>query len=102
MKKAYFVKHPRVIEDLLKPHPVDAELPYEVVCRVTLVAIDYENFVTDMRTDRQFIEDSAGLCADGEIMKCMLVGRRGRAGGILVVPEDKAFVKFAAYSAEDQ
>ena len=96
MDTAYFVLHPRAIGGLRKPHALDAERPYEIVADVTLAAIDYENFITDMLIDRQFIEDNAAMCGEGETMKCIFVHCRGRAAGILVVPESQAFVKYAA------
>ena len=58
--KAYFVSGPCRVEDLTVPHLVEKEQPYEVVKTVRLAKIDYENFITDMVADRQFIEDHAG------------------------------------------
>ena len=100
MDRAYFVKHPRVIEDLQKPHLVTAEQPYEVAKEIMLAAIDYENFITDMEAARQFIEDNAALCSEDKPVKCLLVRQRGRNDGVLVVPEYKSFVKWAAYVAD--
>ena len=94
---AYFVEKPRVLEDLTKPHLLEQERPFEVVKAVKLGTIDYENFITDMIADRQFIEDNADLCSKGEIWKCLLVQKRGSHGGILVMPEDKCYVGYAAY-----
>ena len=54
---AYFVESPRIIEDLLAPHPIEQEIQYEIVKTVKLAKIDYENFITDMIADRQFIEE---------------------------------------------
>ena len=38
MKTAYFVRRPRVLGDLLVPHPVEAEREYEVAARVSTQA----------------------------------------------------------------
>ena len=100
MDRALFVKHPRVIEDLQKPHLVTAEQPYEVAKEITLATIDYENFITDMEADRRFIENNAALCSEGKPVKCLLVRQHGRNDGVLVVPEYKSFVKWAAYVAD--
>lgn len=100
MERAYFVKYPRAIEGLTRPHLISDERPYEIVRTITLAAIDYENFITDMKADRQFIEDAAELCAEGEVMKCLLVQHCGKCDGVLVVPEYKSYVKWAAYVAE--
>ena len=100
MKTAYFIKYPRVIDDLKKPHLINQERPYEIVEQLVLAEIDYENFITDMRADRQFIEDAAEFCAEGDVIKCLYVRRRNKADGILVVPENKSYVKWAAYLTE--
>lgn len=94
---AYFVEDPRVLEDLIKPHLLEKERPFEVVKIVKLRTIDYENFVTDMVADRQFIEDNADLCSKGDIWKCLLVQKRGSHDGILVLPEGVCYVGYAAY-----
>ena len=84
MKTAYFVRRPRVLVDLLVPHPVEAEREYEVAARVLLSGLDFENFATDMLADRAFIEEHAALCGEGEVLRCLLVRRRGGARGLRV------------------
>lgn len=102
MDKAYFARYPRMIEDLQKLHLTNYECPYEVVMEITLASIDYENFVTDMTADRQFLEDNATLCSEGEIMRCLLVRQHGKRDGVLAVPDpmETCFVKWAAYIAD--
>ena len=94
---AYFVESPRIIEDLKVPHPIEQETQYEIVKTVKLAKIDYENFITDMIADRQFIEDNASLCSQGGPCRCILVQQRGRADGVLVMPADGCYVGWAAY-----
>ena len=94
---AFFVESPRIIEDLLAPHPIEQETQYEIVKTVKLAKIDYENFITDMIADRQFIEDNASLCSRGEIWRCILVQQRGHSDGVLVMPIDGCYVGRAAY-----
>ena len=94
---AYFVESPRIIEDLLAPHPIEQETQYEIVNTVKLAKIDYENFITDMIADRQFIEENAALCAQGGVWRCLLVQQRGRTDGVLVMPVDGCYVGWAAY-----
>ena len=99
MKKpgyAHFVESPRTIDDLMEPHPIEQETAYEIVKTVKLSGIDYENFITDMIADRQFIEDNAVLCSQGETWRCILVQQRGHTGGVLVVPVDSCHVGWAA------
>ena len=93
--RAYFVYSPRTTEDLLRPHDLRSETPYEIVHTVTLSAMSYENFITDMVADRQFLEDWADLCCEGDTWRCILVKQRGKTDGILVVP-DGCYVKYAA------
>ncbi len=94
---AYFAERPRRIEDLLVPHLIEQERPYRIVTEIQLPAIDYENFITDMLADRQFIEDHSRRCKKGEVWDCLLVRRRGQPNGVLVMPEDGCFVGCAAY-----
>ena len=49
---AYFVESPRILEDLIVPHPVEMERQYRVVKTIRLSKIDYESFITDMIADR--------------------------------------------------
>lgn len=98
---AYFVRHPRTIDDLSCPHPVEREQPYSIVKTVTLSAIDYENFLTDMLADRQFIEDSAALCGTGDTLRCLFVRRHGLRSGVLVMPEKRRWVGYAAWRSEE-
>ena len=99
---AHFVRKPRILADLRRPHPVEMERPFEVVKKIRLGAMDYENFVTDMVADRQFIEDYAELCSIGEVWKCLLVQKRGAHDGVLVMPEYECYVGYAAYFREDE
>ena len=100
--QAYFVKYPRIIDDLNVIHDVVDESPYEIVKEIRLQPIDFENFATDMTVERQFIEDNAGLCADGAVKKCLFVYMRGGRTGILVLPDphDKDYVGWAALLRE--
>ena len=98
--KAFFVEHPRTIADLIVPHLIERERLFEIVTRVLLPKIDYENFVTDMVADRQFIEDNAALCSQGEAWSCILVQQRGCTDGVLVMPADGCYVGWAAYYAD--
>jgi len=93
---AYFVERPRVIEDLIQPHLFEQERKYLIVKSIELGKMDYENFITDMLADRQFIEDNAGLCSRGEVWQCLLIRQRGCSDGILVMPENGCFVGWAA------
>lgn len=99
---AYFVERPRRLEELMCPHPIERERPYRIVASVQLAAIDYENFVTDMLADRQFIEDYGKRCKKGEVWDCLFVRRRGRTDGVLVMPEQECFVSWAAYFSDPE
>jgi len=96
---AYFVKYPSRIEDLWHPHLCEDQSPYETVMIVTLKSIDYGNFITDLRVERQYLEDNAKLCSiDGDgVWHCILVRQRGSQDGILVIPDAGGYVIWAAY-----
>ena len=100
--QAYFVKYPRLIEDLNVIHDVADESPYEIVKEIRLQPIDFENFATDMTVERQFIEDNADLCAGSTVKKCLFVFMRGGRSGILVLPDpnDRDYVGWAALLRE--
>ncbi len=74
-------------EELHRLHLPEQERPFEVVQTVHLGIAEYENFVTDLLADRQFIEDYALQCDRGKAWRCLLVRGRGQTGGILVSPE---------------
>ena len=93
---AYFVKKPRVLEDLKAAHSDDNGHPYEIVKTIPLSDMEYENFYTDMVADRQFLEDFSHLCSTGDIWKCLFVHPAEKEDGILVVPDD-CYVGWATY-----
>lgn len=97
---AYFVKLPFTVDDLKKPHHTKDERRFRIVRTVELAQIDYENFITDLCVDRQFIEDSAEVMriVDGEY-QCVFVRQKGKTDGILVMSEGEVFPKYAAYLA---
>lgn len=99
MERAYFVRYPRTVDDLRQIHLAKLEQPYEIAYTVEVSGIEYENFIYDMGVDRQFIENHADLCLDGVVKKCLLVRRKGKKSGILVVPvqQNPSFVLWAAY-----
>ena len=97
---AYFIQHPRIMEDLLVLHDVQDEQPYKIVKEIRLQAMDFDNFTTDLTVERQYIEDNASLCCKGDVWKCLLIRGRDPGYGILVLPETNGYVGWAAYSRE--
>ena len=98
---AFFVKHPRTISDLRRPHLLGQEQGFEIVKTIRLGATDFDNFVMDMLADRAFLEKYAALCGLGGVWKCILVAGRNRSENVLVVPEDGCFVGWAACVKSD-
>ena len=95
----------RMSDSITASIPMEATLfhdekAYEIAKTVSLGKIDYDNFCTDMLADRQFIEDYYDLCGVGTVWKCLFVHQRGRTDGILIVPTDNRYVKYAAYLPE--
>ena len=96
--RAYFVKKPRKLSSLLKPHRMEDEVTYEVVRTIYLPQIDYENFATDLTVDRAYIKQYAHLCGVHEgVWQCLLIQQETAKTGILVMPEDQCWVGYAAY-----
>ena len=97
MKKGYafFVLHPRRISDLLTPHHLESEKPYQIVDEVKLSYIDYENFSEDMLADRLFLERYQGPHIKDGAFQCLLVRYWTQPDGILIVPQD-GYVLYAA------
>ncbi len=97
--KAYFVRLPFRIDDLLVIYHPKYAVPYIIEKIISIPAIDYENFITDLCVDRWFIEDNASLCridSDG-IWHCILVKQRHRDDGVLVMSDGRVFPFWAAY-----
>lgn len=99
---AYFIRHPRTIQDLMPLHALEAEQAFVIAQRISLPPIDYENFLTDMTVDRGFIEENAAKCENGEqeVKRCLFVYCKERHQGVLVVPEEGRWVGEAAYYSE--
>lgn len=99
MGRAYFVQHPSRVEDLRRPHLLTDRASYTVVKIVTLPRIDYENFITDMTVEREFLEKSARLCRPRRNgpFRGILVRQRGQSDGVVVLPDPAGFVLWAAY-----
>lgn len=96
IKTARFVSSPRTLDDLIEQSALAPEQAYRVVHIETLSGIEYENFCCDMLADRQFLEEHAPECGDGEVWNCMLVRRLNGIDGVLVLP-DRCYVSYAAY-----
>ena len=97
---AFFVERPRRMDELMCPHLSEWEREYEVVKTIRLSGIDYENFITDMVADRQFLEDNASLCSkDRALIRCLEITCKGSKERVLVVP-DGAWVEIAAIHAK--
>lgn len=96
---AYFIKFPSRIENLWRPHLFEGQSAYETTAEVDIRQIDYENFITDLHVERQFLEDKADLCGvskDG-VWHCLLIPRHGSKDGVLVIPDKNGYVMWAAY-----
>ena len=78
---AYFVRRPSTISDLRVPHLLSLEKEYDIVKTIQLSWIDYD----------------AHLCSDYPLFKCLYVKANGHTDGILIIPDNQAYVKFAAY-----
>jgi len=96
---AYFVSYPYSLDDLKKPHIVSRRKPYIIEKEITLGKIDYENFITDLCVDREYIEVNSSLMKIDETgtWHCILVRQKNKHDGILVMSDGNVFPKWAAY-----
>lgn len=93
-EKAFFVFRPRRAEDLTVRNPDGKWMEFRIVKTITLNRVDYENFITDLLADRQFIEDVAALCKiRGD---CLLVTTRTQQPELLIIPWKGCYVRYAA------
>ena len=93
---------PRVWEELLRPHLLEQERPFEIVKTIPLECIDYENFITDMLVARDYLENPDEQSFRSQKWQCFFVHQRGRADGVLVMPDRDGFVEWAAWLPEDR
>lgn len=93
---AFFVFSPRNAEELSRPFPLERLRPFRIVARVTLSGLDYENFAADMLVERAYLEAYEDACRIGDVYACVLVRRRGKGRGILVVPDSGGYTRCAA------
>ena len=100
MPKAFFVKEPERVDQLRRPFPAEQAREYRVVSQVLLSALDYANFAGDLLADRDFLEQALPLCAEGPVFDCVLVRCAGGKDGILAVPEQGGFLRYAAWVSD--
>ena len=94
---AFFVFSPRNADDFNQPFPLDKIQPYRIIGCIALNGMDYENFVTDMLVEREYLEPFEELCRTGAVYECVLVCRQGNnRTGILVIPDSGGYIKCAA------
>lgn len=98
--KAVFVFMPRRLDEILCPTSPVKEKSYQVVQKIALKKIAYENFLSDMVVARDFLEMPGQPSIDDQILKCLLVFSPGVKGEILVAANEKGFVQYAAYCRE--
>ena len=56
--------------------PLEKERLYRIVTENQLLAIDYENFITGMPADRQFIGDRGRRCQKDDVWSCLIIRHR--------------------------
>ena len=94
---AFFLFSPRNADEFNQPFPLDHIQPYRIIGHIKLSGMDYENFVTDMVVEREYLEPFEELCHTGAVYECVLVCRQGNnRTGILVIPDSGGFIKCAA------
>ncbi len=94
---AFFVKQPRIIEDLNFPLSFESKKKFVIEKTIELSDIEYENFITDLRVERYFIEENAHLCYidEKDVYHCILI-KEFNNSGILVQSDKSSFSKYVA------
>lgn len=95
---AFFTERPRRYLDLFLPHFLSKEQEFIIAKRIYLSDIDYENFISDMLVEREYIENAA-VCTAGSdgAYRCIFIGTRTSSRGVLVVPDSEGRVIKAAF-----
>ena len=96
MDRAYFLRKPRRIEELWRPHLPGKETPFEIVRRISLGRTDYDNFTQDMLVCRGFLTGMEMECSFGEISRCLFIHAKGKRDGVLVAEIEEGCVRVAA------
>lgn len=95
---AFFVSRASHVEKLKGLHLLKKEVPFIVEKNITLRKEDYENFVSDLGVERQFIDENKGLCRiEKGIYHSIFVRCWGKKDGILVMSNRTDRPLFAAY-----
>ena len=95
---AFFAERPRRYLDLFLPHFLGREQDFIIAKHIILDDIDYENFITDMLVEREYIENAApcAVSVDG-VYSCLFISRRLCYKGVLVVPDADGRIHKAAF-----
>jgi hypothetical protein len=96
--RALFTKLPRVFGEIANLTAVKNLKPIKIEKTIALSGDDYDNFITDMTVERQFLKNNSYLCRidDEGIWHCLLVVRQGHHQGILVMANEVGFLDYAA------
>ena len=97
-KTAWWVPDPARLEDLIQPN-ISESRQFVVAKAIRLPWDDYENFVTDLLVDREFLTENADVCTvdDDGTWHCLLVLHRGHTDGVLVMPDEQNRFRSMAY-----
>ncbi|GEM_PF-1910812 len=93
-RTAIFVHRPRRIEELTDSGDAGKRKAYQVIRTVELTVIDFENFITDLLVEREFLT-GCGQGTVGSVLPCVLVQCRRFPFGVLTAARD-GWVEWAA------
>lgn len=92
MSKAHFVYFARRIDELMTEYPEDEGKEYVIEKTIELPKVEYENFASDLRPERGFIEKNKDLCRiESDIFHCVLVREQDESEGVLVMSDGENF-----------
>ncbi len=94
---ANFIKNPSTINDLLHICLTKQLKKYSISKSIEIPQIDYDNFITDLCVDREYIEKNKSLCYIKNLTyHCLYIHPTNSNVGILVMCDNKNYPKFAA------
>ncbi len=85
---ANFIKHPFSIADLRTPCLTKKLKRYKIVKKIAISNIDYDNFISDLCVERDFIKKNKLCCfIHDNVYHCIYVHKKNSEKGILIMPD---------------
>lgn len=94
--QAAFVSMPGNLDELMRPKDFMLK-KYAVVKEVELDNLAWDNFVCDLRLEREFLKTPEYQSIYLDVFECILVYTPNISHGILAVADEDGLIEYAAY-----